>query len=673
MKFAIAASAVTVAQATGDSPIGKVVQMLADLEGKIIKEGKDAQKIYEEFSEWCEDRAANLGHEIKTGQAEVADLKAVIAKEEATTGSLNAKLEGLAGELAKDQSDLKAATDIRAHEATNFAAEEKELVETTDMLQRAIGILEREMAKSGGASLLQGKKMENFAQVLNTMVQASAMNSADATKLTALLQNSQKAEDADSDEQEPGAPAAAVYQGQSGNIIDTLKNLLDSAEEQLDEMRKKETANLNNFQLMKQALTDEIKFGNQDMAAAKKGLGESKEAMANAQGDLGVTSKELSADLETKSTLHHDCMTKAEDFEAEVKSRGEELKALAEAKKAIVENTGGATSISYGLNQVSFLQKGRSDPKFEVERMVRELARKQNSASLAQLAQRIESAVNGGARDPFAKIKGLITDMISKLEGEADADATEKAYCDKETKETTAKKVEKTAEIEKLSTRIDRMTSRSAALKEEVTILQDALAKLASSQAQMDKLRAEEKEAFLANKADMQQGISGVKMALKVLSEYYASSDKAHEEASGAGKSIISLLEVVESDFSKELAEIVSTEDQAAAEYDRQTKENQVEKRSKTKDVEYKTKEFKYLDKESAELTTDREGVQAELDAVLEYLSKINDRCIAKAETYAERKRRRTAEIAGLKEALTILEGETALVQRRLLTVRRHA
>jgi len=76
------------------------------------------------------------------------------------------------------------------------------------------------------------------------------------------------------------------------------------------------------------------------------------------------------------------------------------------------------------------------------------------------------------------------------------------------------------------------------------------------------------------------------------------------------------------------------------------------------------------LDKFSGELSADRTGVQAELDAVLEYLSKIESECIAKAETYATRKARHEAEIAGLKEALNILESETSLVQKRTL---RHA
>merc|ERR1719215_2097367 len=95
------------------------------------------------------------------------------------------------------------------------------------------------------------------------------------------------------------------------------------------------------------------------------------------------------------------------------------------------------------------------------------------------------------------------------------------------------------------------------------------------------------------------------------------------------------------------------------------TKENGVDKTAKEKDVDYKTKEAKQLDKAVSDLSSDKDSTQEQLDAVLEYLSKIEGECIAKPETYEERKRRREAEIAGLKEALETLEGETALLQRR--------
>merc|ERR1719206_1719367 len=81
-------------------------------------------------------------------------------------------------------------------------------------------------------------------------------------------------------------------------------------------------------------------------------------------------------------------------------------------------------------------------------------------------------------------------------------------------------------------------------------------------------------------------------------------------------------------------------------------------------DVKYKTKESAALDKAVSEATADRANVQAELDAVNEYLAALDQQCTEKAETYAERKTRREDELAGLKEALNILESETALVQQ---------
>merc|ERR1711990_1044376 len=92
----------------------------------------------------------------------------------------------------------------------------------------------------------------------------------------------------------------------------------------------------------------------------------------------------------------------------------------------------------------------------------------------------------------------------------------------------------------------------------------------------------------------------------------------------------------------------------AAATYEKVTQENKVTKTLKDQDVKYKSQEFTSLDKEIAELTSDKDTANTELAAVNEYYGKIKDRCIAKPETYADRKARREAEIAGLKEALSI-------------------
>jgi len=657
------------------NPISKVLEMLGDLQAKIIKEGEAAQKEYAEYAEWCEDKSKDLQYEIKTGKAQVAELKATIAKETSIMEELTAKIEELAAKIATAEADLKAATEIRTSEAASFAAEEKELTEILSALTRAIGILTKEMAKSG-ASMLQLKGTTNIVQAFSALVQASVLSSADAGRLTALVQSSQ--EDGD-DEGAIGAPDAAVYEGHSGDIISTLEGLKDKAEDQLASARKTETTALHNFEMLKQSLEDEIKAASGEMDAAKSGLAAAKEAKAVAEKDLDVTSKDLAADVAALAETHSLCMTTAEDFEASTKSRGEELDALAAAKKAIASMTGGAESLSYGLNQVSLLQVARrSNTPHAVVRFMLNFAHAQNSKTFAQLAQRISSTIRLATRnnqDPFAKVKGLITDLISRLESEGEADASHKAYCDKELSETEVKKADKAAEIEKLSTSIDTMSSRKAVLEEEVATLMKELSDISKSQAEYDQWFSEFESSFTSDKADMEAGIEGVKLALKILKAYYAK-DKSHVAAEGAGAGIIGLLEVAEADFTKGLAEMESIYANQKAAYESTTKENEITTTAKNQDVKYKSQEITGLTKSLEETSNDKSGVQTEQDAVLAYLESLHKQCDEVAEPYEVTKARREKEIAGLKEALSILEGEAVLFQegsrRSLRGVRAH-
>jgi len=444
----------------------------------------------------------------------------------------------------------------------------------------------------------------------------------------------------------------------------------------LDKARSTERNNANNFAMLKQSLSDEIKVGNQDLAKTKKALATTQETKATAQGDLAVATKDLNEDTATLKTLHQDCLEKSQDFEAETKSRGEELNALSTAKKIIAEASSGADSLAYGASflQTSSIQQTDNSlqttadlANFEAVRLVRDLARKTGDAALTQLATRMATAIRrakAGA-DPFAKVKELIKNMVETLLNDAQADASHKAYCDKELGDSAAKKAEKTATVDKLSTQIDSMSSKSAQLKEQTAKLQKELADLTRSQGEMDRIRMEEKTTFRANKKEMDEGINGIKTALKVLRDYYAKDDKAHDSADGSSSGIVSMLEVVESDFTKGLSEMTVAEQTSAADYDKESRSNSISKATKEQSVKYKTKEFKGLDQSVAETKSDRSTTQEELAAVMQYLGKLDDICIAKAEPFSERKRRREEEISGLKEALNILNGEAVLLQRQ--------
>lgn len=353
--FYLVLSAVVVVQsdASNASPIEKVLEMISGLQQKVIAAGADAQKVYDKYAEWCEDKAQNLGFELKAGKADVTEAKATIESETSIIGALEAKIEELSSDLQSDEADLKAATIVREKEAADFAAEEKELSEVLSEIERALSILSRE-AKKGAASMLQLKGAKSLTDALGAMVQASVISSADASRLTALVQMGQESNDADSDsdsDSDMGAPAPETYENHSEGVISTLEGLQEKAESQLEKARKTERVSLQNYEMLKQSLNDAIKFAKKDMEKAKKDLAASQEKVAVAQGDLDVAGKDLGEDGKSKETLHQDCMNAAEEFELATKSRGEELNALATAKKAIMESTGGAAKQTYALNQ----------------------------------------------------------------------------------------------------------------------------------------------------------------------------------------------------------------------------------------------------------------------------------------------------------------------------------
>jgi len=673
------------------NPLSKTIDLLDALATKIEKAGEAEAKAYKDFFEWCDDASTNKGFEIKTGTAKKAKLEAAIAEAAADMEADGSKIDDLATSIGSGEADLKNAAAIREKESQDFVANEAELLDVIETLSRAISILSKEMAKNPAAfAQLDSSNLDSLLKSLNLIMDAAAFPSNDQQKLVAFVQ-ARHAEENDEGDDDMGAPSAASYKTHTGGIVDVLEDMKDKAAEELSSLRKAEVSAKHNFQMLKQSIEDQVADDKAQLEAAKSSRGDATGAEANAKGDLEKTIKELKDAKETLETTNANCMRTAADHDASVKARSEELKMIAEGKKILVSTTGGAESQTYSLVQVKASSKDKSHSNLarsEVVTVVKRLAKQQHSVALSQLASRIVTVLRFGAKsgsDPFVKVKGLISDLVARLEAEAKADATEKAYCDEQMAKTEEKKQELEGIMKKVTSKIDQAAAKSAGLKEEVKDLQAELAALAKEQDELDKVRSESHANYVKAKAELEQGLEGVRKALTLLRNFYGSKKAAaffqgeaqfkslmeqpevpqHAKADGAGGSIIGILEVVESDFAKNLATEEAVETDAVDTYDKVTQENKVTKTMKEADVKYKTQEFKGLDKAISDLSSDKEGTSAELNAVLEYYAKVKERCVAKPEAYAERKKRREAEIAGLKEALNILESDTALLQRQ--------
>merc|ERR1719262_684355 len=535
-----------------------------------------------------------------------------------------------------------------------------DLAETVDMLTRAIGIIEREMSKH---AFVQSGGMDKVVDALNGLLNAASVNAMDKARVTALLQA--QSGDEDLSLQPGGAPDPAAYKSQSGGILSTLEDMLEKAKAEHADAQKAEMNAKFDFDLLKQKLEDAMANGEKQLAETKKEKAASEEAKAEAEGELETAEKNLADDKKHLNDLHHECMTKATEFEESQHSRGEELEALGQAKKILEEKTGGAADRTYSFLQVKTESRTKAknqEVKDRIFALVQKLAKDDDSKALALLAQRVQSAVLMGA-DPFAKVKGMIQEMIEKLVAEAQKEASHKAFCDKEMSETKAKRDDKQSDLDDLNTKIDAATSKIAKLKEEIATLQSELAAIAEAQRKATAMRQQEAAAWKEAKADYESGVEGVGMALQVLRDYYAEKDEAfvqttHDKATGAATGIIGMLEVIESDFTKSLADGTAAEAMAVEAYEKLTQDNKIATTEKSTAVEYKTKDKKETEAMLEGLKEDKDSAEKEYAAIMEYWEKLQPMCIAKPEPYVERKRRREAEIAGLKEALTILEEE---------------
>jgi len=240
---------------TSTNPLGKVFELLKAEADKITADGEQAQKAYHEYFEWCDDVSKNTQNEIKTAKALKEKLESKIAKFASDIEVGSSKIEDLAAAIAKDEKELKRSTEVRKKEASDFSASEAEMMDAVDTLSRAVGVLEREMAKNPAAfAQIDTNNMAMLMQTLDTVMDAASFAAVDKQKLTALVQTQDNSDDDDDD---TGAPAASSYKSQSGGIVDVLADMKDKASNELADLRKAESKSAHSFKMLQQSIEDQ--------------------------------------------------------------------------------------------------------------------------------------------------------------------------------------------------------------------------------------------------------------------------------------------------------------------------------------------------------------------------------------------------------------------------------
>jgi hypothetical protein len=634
------------------SPVQKVVELLDELKAKVQGDLAAEEHMMEEYTEYCDAEANKREDSITDAARTLDDLAAVIEKSSASIDSLSEEVDELTSKISADEADLKDATKLREQDYAAFEASEKELTDTVDSLGRALIVLKR------GQTFLQNKKgdkqheeIAKLVTALGIISDAAWVSVQDKAKLQAFMQS----EEEDGVDQ-PQATVSA-YESQGSGILDTLEDIKTKAEESLSTARKKEMESNHEFEMLKMSLDTKISDAKARLKDATAQRLSDEQAKAEAEEEMESVKKSKAADELFLKDLKHACAEKATQWSMRQKSAAEEIAAVEKAKDILTEGV----KVFLQVRKHQYLPRDDPQRREQLVLVISKLARAPAGTGDFSFSQLLLEA----KQDPFAKVRDLIEGMIDKLMKAAAEEAEAKAFCDTEMAKSKARAKKLTSTADMHAVRIEKAEARKAKLSMAIKILEQEVAEIDKSQEEATKLRQEEHEKFVTASADYEQSADAVANAISTLQQYYAQGSFAElaaaqpdfgEAKSDIGTTIISMLEVAESDLTKLLAEAKAEESAAADEYEQQTQQNKVSKTSKLTEAKEKKSEAKTVEMNLLNYKEDYDSTLKEVDAVHSYLDKLKPQCETKVMTYEERKAKREQEIGGLKEALTILE-----------------
>merc|ERR1719213_717179 len=664
--FVLILSGAAVADAV--SPVQKVVELLDDCKAKVAKDLAAEAAVMEEYTVFCDDELKAKGYAIETSTREIAELEATIADSTATIAAMADEVATLGTEAAAKNKELYDATEVKKAGTAEFEAAEAELVKSVDECSRAVTALEKGMALLQGGQRKEAKKeLKAVKLALTSIVGAISIDTESTRKLKSFVQQTNtENENDDLTLKQPQAKMVA-YESKSGGIIATVKEMGAKAEGELSDLRKKEMADSHEFKMLESSLNAEISHNMEKTSTATKTKASAEEALATAQGDLAETTKTKAADEDYSATLKTECETAASEWAERQASAKEEMAAIEKAKEILVS---GVVAFVQSNSKLRLKSDDDTDSdetdmtRVKLVQKIQSLGKEFHSFGLMQLA-----SVAGS--DPFVKIRGLIEDMIAKLLKEAQEEATQKAFCDEDMGKSKTSEKEKTMTLDKLNSRIDKASARVAELTEAIKTLESEIATMDASYAEATKIRTEEKESNTKAIKDFGDAAAATEKAIKVLKDFYdnaallqtgatthsksAADSDAPEFGSakgGAADVIVGILEMSNEDFVKLHSETETAEMEAQEAYEKMMSDSATAKAAKLSEVKASKSEVKSLAVALENSGEDKTMTSSELDAGLSYIEKLKPQCEEKVMSYAEKKARREAEIAGLKEAL---------------------
>lgn len=699
------------ASTSGNNVVAKVVEMLQNEKGKIVEDMKEETAEMDEYLDYCKTEQSDKNYAIKQSTRKIEDLTAAVEQSSAKVDAFNEQIAELGVEMADEQEDLDKAAKLRQETHEEFKVREQEqMIMVGELEQMEQALMHQMMAMTtpppvpgsvpaGEEAFLQVSSSNDFSQGV-AKYDGSDVPMVDIARLRELMTRTVNAFGLDP--QVASGNSGAFLQAPTQEItmsdldhmsdtnkanLDAFKGLKGKAEKALQRERDYDAESQHDFMMDKQAILKTQEILQNKIDEAKAGVQTHSEIVARSTKDRTVTEESRAADMKFLQVLTTECQQASDAWDERQQSAKDEQAAIDKACEILESRATVFLQISRTEHMVTAMPSpgetfdrylsaahpsSGDDPSSLRQKLIthfRQMGPKLSSVSMLTL-------VSAASAQPFEKITGLIKQLIENLKKEAAADATQQAFCNAERKKNKESMEKITGRLDKLGNRLDGHTSRKDELVDSIAELTAECQEIDESDAEAEKIRQEQHETFVKAEADFKEATAAVEDAINVLRDFYGdvsigalvqvksastSADKpkaapkmgSAKSASAGG--ILSIMDMMASNFAKTVSELQSTEHEAQASYEKTKNDNEVAKASKQAEIKASKSEVSSLTVAIGETGEDKDAVEKELAALEEYMDKIKGTCANKVVSYEERKKKRAAEIEGLKEALKIM------------------
>eukprot|EP00746_Dinoflagellata_sp_MGD_P008312 gnl/MRDRNA2_/MRDRNA2_116629_c0_seq1.p1 gnl/MRDRNA2_/MRDRNA2_116629_c0~~gnl/MRDRNA2_/MRDRNA2_116629_c0_seq1.p1 ORF type:complete len:741 (+),score=227.82 gnl/MRDRNA2_/MRDRNA2_116629_c0_seq1:116-2338(+) len=656
-------------------------QVLADFGTQELED----KKLWEEYSAWSETSEKEKRDFIQEQNALVMSEMAKKKANEQMVATLSEELVTLANEIKQTKMGVEELIQMRKQQQQAFQDRQAGLTETIQAVVKAIDILEGHHAVDN-TQLMQIKQRVQMALSIYGPARIKSATRENLMAFATLLQVrhgesyflTSYVSKMDNDER----------QGTASGVIRMLGDLQSDLQSQLQTAIAQESENRRQYEQTKVAKETDLQH--QEDTLAKKQQ-EKVNAQAIIETCTSATDQAKTYIFDAEKFLQQ-LVIDREKFQKEFAERNSvrsDERAATQAALDILATVHARTKKPEGT---FFLQTSLQSSKGRIHHVANDLAHignKLESVSLIQLGSQMytmhqlanQMFAKYDAMDPAAQfnpVVKLLTELISKLEEEAAQETSQHEWCETEKTTSVTAKEEREASLTELKTKINEESTLIATLKTEIIFMESEIARVTKETEDSKVLRKEQHDAYVLAKADHEEVIKAIGLALEALGSQFgggasfiqveASQNQAVDQQPGqetvfkdnsSGKlgagSAIGMLEDLQKRYADALQEIKQTEADQQKAYDELlvTNEQFIADTTNSKNMKLKQRRAKLgqLGDAKGEMRTSL----LELHQVNKYLQNLRPSCDDIRTTYEERKQRREAEIAALKEALQVI------------------